>query len=173
MHELDPVRHSSNTKARIENAMIFRWTRAILAILFVAIVLVMTVRTLFDFHYPRGIDNDPLLEPYHVLSVQDNMLHLEDGRVVLLHTVSGQLNELIESAGSRIDLEMDRSEKNATVFVKSKFAGCGDPFATVRWLFPPYRIPLFPDDYLLNYRDCIDDGQFVANHGNPTAEETR
>lgn len=52
----------------------FRRILATLTILFIASLLVMTARVLFDFHYPRGIDNDPLLEPYQVLSVQDQML---------------------------------------------------------------------------------------------------
>ena len=123
----------------------------------------MTARVLFDFHYPRGIDNDPLLEPYQVLSIQDQMLQLADGRIVVMDSASARLAELIKSSGGRVDLESGQDGKGVSIFVKSRFAQCGDPFANVRWLFPPYRIPLFPVDYPLNFRDRIGDGQMVAN----------
>ena len=171
MHCLDLARRLNTTEA--VNAMSFRLIRFILAVLFVVVFVTTTVGALFDFHYPRGIDNDPLLDPHQVHSVQGKSLHLEDGRVILLYADFGQLKELMGPADCRVDLEMDRSGRNVSVFVKTRFAECGDPFAMVRWLLPPYCIPLFPDDYSLNYRDCIGEGRFMENHDNLTAHETR
>ncbi len=122
-------------------------------------VCAVIVHFLFDFHYPHGVDNDPLKSPVRVISVQRSLLLLEDGRNVLVQSEVGRLSDLIEASGNRIDIELDDNTGTATVFVKSELAGCGDPFIMVRMLFPPYQKPLIPDDFPLNYRRRVGSGR--------------
>ena len=52
---------------------------------------------LIGFHYPRAVENDPLLAPIRVVSVQGNSLCLEDGRVLQVGQLlpEGSLKELV------------------------------------------------------------------------------
>ena len=130
-------------------------------------------RSLFDFHYRRGIDNDPLISPVRVLSVQNKSLYLEDGRVVLVHSFAGRLDEIIKASDNLIDIEFEDGTSRVMLYVKSQFAFCGDPFVLFRRVIPPYCIPLIPDDFPLNYRDPVGSGRIVANQGDSAVQERR
>ncbi len=90
-------------------------------------------------------------------------MRLEDGRSVMLNTRPGVVNELISSSANRVDLEIAENGEDVAIFVESQYAFCGDPFGMIRWLFPPYRIPLFPDDRPLNYRRSVGTGRLVED----------
>ncbi len=125
--------------------------------------MVVFVLPLFEFHYTRYINNDPLISPSVVVSIQGNIMRLEDGRSVILDTRSGVVNDLVSSLSNRVDLEIAQNGEDVTIFVDEQYAFCGDPFVKVRWLFPPYRIPLFPDDCPLNYRRSVGTGKLVKD----------
>ncbi len=125
--------------------------------------MIVFVLPLFEFHYTRYINNDPLISPSVVVSIQGNLMRLEDGRSVILDTRSGVVNDLVSSLSNRVDLEIAQNGEDVTIFVDEQYAFCGDPFVMVRWLFPPYRIPLFPDDRPLNYRKSVGTGKLVED----------
>jgi hypothetical protein len=125
--------------------------------------VIVFVLPLFEFHYTRYINNDPLISPSVVVSIQGNLMRLEDGRSVILDTRSGVVNDLVSSLSNRVDLEIAQNGEDVTIFVDEQYAFCGDPFVMVRWLFPPYRIPLFPDDRPLNYRKSVGTGKLVED----------
>jgi hypothetical protein len=73
------------------------------------------------------------------------------------------VNDLASSPSNRVDLEIAQNGEDVTIFVDEQYSFCGDPFVMVRWLFPPYRIPLFPDDRPLNYRKSVGTGKLVED----------
>jgi len=143
-----------------------RCIRSLLLVLCVGTVVVVLLRPLFEFHYTRYVNNDPLISPSVVLAIQGNLMQLEDGRSVMLDTRPREVNDLVSSLSNRVDLEIAQNGEDVTIFVESPYAFCGDPFAMVRWLFPPYRIPLFPDDRPLNYRRSVGTGKLVEDADN-------
>lgn len=140
-----------------------RWIRSLLSVFCAGTVVVVVVLPLFEFHYTRYIDNDPLISPSVVVSIQGNLMRLEDGRSVILDTRSGVVNDRVSSLSNRVDLEIAQNGEDVTIFVDEQYAFCGDPFVMVRWLFPPYRIPLFPVDRPLNYRGRVGTGKLVGD----------
>lgn len=123
--------------------------------------MVVLLRPLFEFRYTRYVNNAPLISPSVVVGIYGNVMRLEDGRSVILDTKPSVFYDLVSSSSNRVDLEIDQNGEGVTIFVESQYAFCGDPFAMVRWLFPPYRIPLFPDDRPLNYRRSSGTGKLV------------
>ena len=138
-----------------------RWIRSLPLVLCIGTIVIVFLRPLFQFHYTRYVDNDPLIAPTTVVAIHGNLMRLEDGRSVKLNTRSGVLNELISSSANHVDLEIAQNGEDITVYVESQYAFCGDPFAMIRRLFPPYRIPLFTDDRPLNYRRSVGTGRLV------------
>lgn len=138
-----------------------RWIRSLLLVLCVGAIGLVILRPLFEFHYTRYVDNDPLISPTTVVAIHENLMRLEDGRSVMLNRRSGVVNELISSSANRVDLDIAQNGEDVTIFVESQITFCGDPFVMIRWLFPPYRIPLFPDDHPLNYRREVGTGRLV------------
>ena len=137
-----------------------RWIRSLLLVLCVGTVVIVFLRPLFEFHYTRYVNNDPLISPSTVVAIHGNLMRLEDGRSVMLNTRSGVVNDLVSSLANRVDLEIAQNGEDVTIFVASQYVFCGDPFVMVRWLFPPYRIPLVPVDRPLNYRRSVGTGSF-------------
>ena len=138
--------------------MFFRSIRLVLRTSLTIGVCAIIVYVLFDFHYSRGVDNDPLKSPVRVISIDGNRLLLGDGRSVFVRSEIGRLSEVVEVSDYQIDIELD-DKAIATVFVKSELAGCGDPFYMVRKLFPPYQIRLIPKDFPLNFRERVGSGR--------------
>ena len=102
-----------------------------------------------QFHYPRAVDNDPLLAPVLVKSVDGNMLILEDGRAFLVspNPDFGPLAEIIEGSESQVDIGSD--EDGVVIFAKHRGWLCGTPWTGL------IEIPLIPDDVPLNRRAPI------------------
>jgi len=108
-----------------------------------------------------------------VLSVQNNSLCLEDGRVVLVHRVDARLDEMIEASDNRVDVELVDGTSRVTIFAKSELGYCGDPAAFFRAILPPYRIPLIPDDFPLNHREAVGTGRIVLNQRRSAVQDPR
>ena len=62
----------------------------------VAAILTATATGHISFHYLRAVNNDPLLAPVRVVSVQGDNLHLEDGRVIHVHDAGQPLDQAIK-----------------------------------------------------------------------------
>jgi hypothetical protein len=105
---------------------------------------------MIGFHYPRAVENDPLLAPIRVLSVQGNSLCLEDGRVLRVDQVlqEGSLKELLKTPDNRVDVESDGSQ-GLMLFIKTRGWICGTPWAR----FVNFR--LIPDDVPINRREPL------------------
>jgi hypothetical protein len=137
----------------------FRLRSLLLAMLLVALFFGTDGCGLVGLRYPRCLENDPLLSPVRVLSVQKNTLYLEDGRVLrvdqMLH--EGSLDELIKASDNRVDVMRDGSQKLA-VFAKERGWICGTP-----WARSLINLDLIPDDVPINYRVPIGYGTVGAS----------
>jgi hypothetical protein len=146
----------SNAEYEFESHLQRRWSRLgrwalLLAALLAATFLGAYGCGLVGLHYMRAVDNDPLVAPVRVLSVQKSTLRLEDGRALqvdhlLRHDVP--LRELIEASGNWVDVEPD-GPQTLIVFVKTRRGICGTPWAQ------PVSIPLIPDNVPVNRREQI------------------
>lgn len=89
------------------------------------------------FHYLEVVENDPLVAPVRVVSVREDLVELEDGRVFQLQGVHW-LGEL--AAGSELQIDLEPADAaRATVFVKRRQTICGTPWAR------PISIPIIAD----------------------------
>jgi hypothetical protein len=140
-----------------------RWFQFSLRSLFLAMLLVALFFGtdgcgLVGLHYPRPLENDPLLSPVRVLSVQNNTLYLEDGRVLRVDQMlqEGSLDELIKASDNRVDVVPDGSQ-TLVVFAKKRGWICGTPWAR------PLNLQLIPDDVPINHREPVGYGTMGAN----------
>jgi hypothetical protein len=131
----------------------------LLATLLVALFFGTNGFGVVGLHYPRVVENDPLLAPVRVLSVQNNTLHLEDGRVLNVDQLlaEGSLAESIQASDNRVDVESN-GPKAVMVFIRTRGWICGTPWAR------PLNIRLIPDDIPINRRECIGFGTEVVSH---------
>ena len=112
-----------------------------------------TSNRVVQFHYPRAIQNDPLLAPVAVRSVVGNTLHLADGRAIEIDTTE-PLDQLISRSDCRVDLEFEGTE--VLVYINHRGWLCGTPWAAL------IEIPLIRDDVPINRRAPIGVGHLVA-----------
>ena len=154
----------SNANSQIESGPPRRWFQITERSLLVAILLVAIVTLFFGtdgcgligFHYPRAVENDPLLAPIQVVSVEGNRLCLEDGRVLQVGQLllEGSLKEIVEASDNRVDLEEnvgpDGSPRSGfLVMAKKRGWICGTPWVR------PIRFRLIPDDVPVNRREEV------------------
>lgn len=102
--------------------------------------MVVLLRPLFEFHYTRYVNNDPLISPSVVVAIQGNFMRLEDGRSVMFDTRPGVVNDLVSSLSNRVDLEIAENGEDVTIFVESPYAFCGNPFQAMLGI--PSHVPL-------------------------------
>jgi hypothetical protein len=146
----------SNANSQIESRPHRRWlqftVRSLLAaMLLVALFFGTNGCGLIGLHYPRAVENDPLLSPIRVLSAENNgLLHLEDGRVLRVDQVLQDdcVEEIVKASDNRVDVESDGSQ-GLVVFVKTRGWICGTPWAR----FVNFR--LIPDDVPINRREPL------------------
>ena len=123
----------------------YTWLLVIPAIVLIGGVLSVP---LVEFHYPRVVNNDPLISPVEVSHVEGNTIILADDRRFTVHLSDEPLDQVVKNSGYQIDLESWGPE--TAIFVKRQGWICGTPWA--RRLF---RIPLIPDDVPINHRQLI------------------
>ncbi len=118
---------------------------------------------MIGLHYLNIVENDPLVAPVQVTSVQNNTLLLADGRVIWFDSRDGSLAEIIKTSGNRLDIELEEDSKTVAIFAKSRGWVCGTP-----WAQHLINIPLIPDDVPINRRKFICLGKILANkNGKP------
>jgi hypothetical protein len=112
----------------------------------IALLLATNFLGIVGFHYPRAVENDPLLAPVRVQAIDKERIVLEDGRV--LRVVSPPLIELSEKlAGSDIRIDVEEYQPGRVqVFVSERGWICGTPWVRL------IEIPLIPDDIPINRR---------------------
>lgn len=71
------------------------------------ILIVASWLRIIQFHYPRAVENDPLLFPVKVQSVSGNTLVLEDGRTLQVETYDEPLDQIIQQSDFQVDVESD------------------------------------------------------------------
>ncbi len=124
-----------------------------LFILQAAVLLFLVIASplgIVQFHYPRGVENDPLLAPVKVRSVVGDTLVLEDGRTFEVSSFGFKsLKEMVEGSDFRVDLEYSSEMQDAWVFAKSRGWICGTPWQGL------ITIPLIADLVPINRREPI------------------
>lgn len=139
-----------------------------LAILFVVLFLASLFR-IVQFHYPRAVENDPLLAPVKVESVQGETIVLEDGRSLRVDYFGSEpLEEVIEGSDFKVDIETERVDERSmtTIYVKHRSWICGTPWVAF------INIPLIPDDIPINRRKRIGWAKVDAEDGDiPRAQK--
>lgn len=108
---------------------------------------------LIDWHYPRRVDNDPLLAPVKVLDVDGNIISLEDGRRFAVTSINASLEAptLMEAIdASNGEVEVVTYGADVDIFVKNKLWLCGT--CRSRGLI---KIPLFASEEHANGRNLI------------------
>jgi hypothetical protein len=127
----------------------FSLRTALIGMTVMALLLATNFLGIVGFHYPRAVENDPLLAPIRVQAIDQERFVLEDGRV--LHVVSPshiELSEKLAGSGNRIDVE-EYQPGQVQVFVSERIFVCGMPWARV------IEIPLIPDDIPINRRVAV------------------
>lgn len=104
---------------------------------------------IIQLHYPRPIENDPLLSPVEVELVSGYTLRLRDGRVFSVDTSEESLEKIIEESGYRVDIEPLPQSSHSVVYTKRRGWICGLPWLGV------INIPVIPDDVPINRRERI------------------
>ena len=112
-------------------------------------LLVCCFLGIIQLHYPRVLENDPLLKPVDVQSVSGFTLTLRDGRVFTVDTSEESLERTIEESGYRVDIEPLPQSSHSFVYVKRRGWICGTPWLGV------INIPVIPDDVPINRRKQI------------------
>jgi hypothetical protein len=98
---------------------LFLWQAAIVVILVTASAL-----RIIQFHYPRIIENNPLLAPIQVVSVTNNALELADGRRLIVEYIEEPLADVIRGTNHRVDIEVDGS--SYLIYVQRRGWICGN-----------------------------------------------
>src|SRR5262245_8023178 len=94
-----------------------------------ALLFAGTSLGIIQFHYPRAVENDPLLSPFSVSSVIGDNLILEDGRRFQVLGSRESLDTVVEESQYRVDLEPDGDD--IYVFVKRRGWICGTPWVAL------------------------------------------
>jgi len=110
------------------------------------------------FRAPRVVQNQPLMAPIRVVSIDGAKLVLEDKRIIQTEPYSGQdLSNQLSQSDFMVDLEPGAGE---TVGVYARQTGwiCGTPWAQ------PIRIPIIRDTVYKNRRQLIATGEFIRGN---------
>jgi hypothetical protein len=127
--------------------------------------ILLSALGIVGFHYPRAIDNDPLVSPVGVRVVDAKRLVLDDGRE--FQFVDG-LDESIfgdDSFGNRADLEL-QPDGLYVVYVERRGWICGTPWARM------FNFDLIPDDVPINHRVPAGVARLVATDSTKVAAAT-
>ena len=135
---------------------LLRWWPLGLAILLVAAILTANATSPISFRYLRAVNNDPLLAPVRVVSVQGDDLHLEDGRVIHIHDAGQPLDQAVKASDNRIDVEPKRGTNELIVYGRQRGMICRGPYSGKL-----LTIPLVADTVELNRRAIIGFGTLV------------
>ncbi len=102
-------------------------------------------------HYPRVIENQPLLDPQPVGKIEGQRVELQDGRVFeILNDFAGDDWPVSDAAIHRqIDIERDPGEDGFVLYVNRDGFVCGTPWAR------PFVIPIIGDPVYRNRREPI------------------
>jgi hypothetical protein len=141
---------------RKRRLFLLRWWPLGLAILLVAAILTANATGHISFHYLRAVNNDPLLAPVLVVSVQGDDLHLEDGRVIHVHDAGQSLDQAMKASDNRIDVERKRGTDELIVYGRERGMICRGPYSGKL-----LTIPLIADTVELNRRAIIGFGTMV------------
>lgn len=118
-------------------------------------LLVLGVLTgVVGIHYPRVIENQPLVNPIEISKVEGSVVTLADGRILEFEGDAPKGSwENFFASGRKIDIEENGADE---VMVWANKPGwiCGTPWAT------PIRIPLIADDVYRNRREVVGLGTF-------------
>jgi hypothetical protein len=122
----------------------------LMAALLIALFFATNGFGVVGLHYPRAFDNDPLRSPIRVLSVKNNIVELEDGRVLRINRslVVEPLVELLKASDNLIDLEVT-APNELIIFVKKRGKICGTSWTRL------VNISIFPDDIPVNSRESV------------------
>lgn len=141
----------------------FRSTKSLFVLRAAAVLVVVFVASslrIIQLHYPREVENNPLLDPIKVQSVSGSTLLLEDGRTFHMHTFDEPLEKIIEESGFLVDVDTAAGEAYSMIYVKRRgFITCGLPWTGV------IEIPLIPDDVPRNHRELLGLARAVATDG--------
>ena len=146
----------STTTEQKRRFFLLQWWPLGLAILLVAAILTANATGHISFHYLRAVNNDPMLAPVRVVSVQGNDLHLEDGRVIHVHDAGQSLDQAIKASENRIDIEPKRGTDELIVFGRERGMICRSPYSGKL-----LTIPLIAETVELNRRAIIGFGRLV------------
>src|SRR5437016_2222819 len=102
------------------------------------------------FHYPVWVNNPVLHNPVHVLSFENNILRLENGKRLNLiidrhYYRDDSLTQTLQRSGYNVDIE-SAGKDGFLIYASCPRFKCGRPWAY------PIRLPIFPDRINQNLR---------------------
>lgn len=119
-----------------------------------AVVVVLSLAGVIDFHYLRMIDNDPYTNPVTVVDIAEDHIKLADGRAMwLAGGVDDRFREKLGQLSNRVDLEVDPETSVVHILGKKKHFICGTSMA-------PIIVPLIPRPIQANGREYLAVGRF-------------
>jgi hypothetical protein len=125
-----------------------KWLFALQAAVFVLLIGASELQIL-QLHYPRVVENDPLLAPQRVRAVSGDVITLDDGCELRVDSSGKPLYEIIQSSDFLVDLESYDDESRVMVFAKCRGWLCGTPWCGL------IQIPLIADNVPINRREPI------------------
>jgi hypothetical protein len=132
-----------------------KWLFALQAAVLLLLSIACSLR-IIQFHYPRAVDNDPLLSPVVVESVSGNTIVLQDGRTLHVEAYDEPLDQIIQESEFRVDVESAGDDSNLVIFAKRRGWICGTPWTGL------IEIPLIADDVPINSREPIGTAKIVS-----------
>ncbi len=111
-------------------------------LLTIAFVWLLTLLRVIDFSYPVRLDNDCLNHPVRIISIQDQICTLSDGRQLKLdqsNESQEDFDKRIAHSHNQVEVETDGDSASCALWINERIiAKCG----TSSWV--GLRIPLFP-----------------------------
>ena len=122
----------------------------------IAFVYATSSLRLIQLHYPRVVENEPLLAPVKVESVTGDTLVLADGRILRVEVFHKPIDEYMTEPEFHIDLETIGDPSRTIVYVKQRGWLCGTPWVGI------IKIPIIPDEVPINHRTSIGFAKIIS-----------
>ena len=104
---------------------------------------------IIGFHYPRVIQNEPLLHPRKVVRLEGTNIVLQDGLVIGIESMdSNEISNKLQQSNFYVDVD-DGNDAYTVIYARQDSWVCGTPWAK------PIVIPLIPDDVYKNRRQLV------------------
>jgi hypothetical protein len=117
--------------------------------------LTIVLFSFVGFHYPKVIEDEPLVNPVKIIKIDGSTLYLADGRTLILEDgFDDDWKSIFSQSDFYIDIDAFSDHGDAVIYARQDGWICGTPWAR------PIRIPIIPDIVFKNRREPVAFGKF-------------